>query len=275
MNAITTYLLPEFIAASHTGQIHSVFSHAVNIIFGETMVTIISNSDAGIPDCIVLASEDFTRLSQLDYGKHVRLEQKRIIFSDPNLSLNLNCSNCGNTFSGNCRLASPQELECRLRFVQKEFIPEHRLPDLTEAILPKLITGILREKHNQCEKKLCLLIGLGSGLTPSSDDALLGIMAVMAFYTVAKIRLMPEFPALINRLSAGRTTDVSRKYLGCAAQGRFARPLLLCVNSLLAEHAAPESTDFDLLLNTGHTSGRDMLRGILLAATAFLDLPCN
>lgn len=265
MKALRTYLLPEFTAMPElAGYVHSVFTHAVNVVFGDVMVTLVTDREAGIPDSIVLHPEDFSALP-LRYGEPVRLEAHLLVFPAKNLAIDLSCPNHENTFPLGLQLALPEERKRRLTMVEQQFPVGHFLPEPVEKRFPDLLFAVNASDSGKTEKLLLELIGLGQGLTPSADDALLGLLAVRAFLTAAGANVpLPELPAMIYRLSAKRTTDVSRKYLRCATQYRFSLPLTRVISSLFSVNNKIDPSAFYALLNTGHSSGRDIFRGILI-----------
>ncbi len=107
------------------------------------------------------------------------------------------------------------------------------------------------------------LAGLGPGLTPSGDDLLAGLL--LAF------RLWPETAgplgakiaaALILGTAAPRTGRISRAYLWAARQGHAADAWHDLIQAL------PQASDAVIeaasrILQTGETSGADMLAGFL------------
>ncbi|MBM4355284.1 MAG: DUF2877 domain-containing protein [Deltaproteobacteria bacterium] len=117
------------------------------------------------------------------------------------------------------------------------------------------------------------LVGLGPGLTPSGDDILVGFLAAA--------RAAPESPAarvgesLRRELPCWvrRTGFVSGAYLRFAVEGRFDEGVA-AASSCLSEgfpalpadrdSTTPPAGRFSLLLNYGHTSGEDIVLGILL-----------
>ena len=111
------------------------------------------------------------------------------------------------------------------------------------------------------------LIGLGSGLTPSGDDLLVGYLTGLWCTVRAKTdrrKFISEFGRAIIDLSQG-TNDISRTYLLHAARGQ--------VSSRLAglARAISEGMQTDLLqtrmenaASMGHTSGMDTLTGLLI-----------
>lgn len=265
MNAIATYLIPEFYndSISLSGEVHSVFSSALNVMFDDIMLTFTTDAKAGIPDSVVLPPDDFGCLQELKYEDVVEFSEHRIVFPGKNINIRLSCPNHANTFPKNCRTAGKEEIKRRLSQLKKAFPKAHRLPPQAENSLPKLIQAVMNHNFDDCKNILPSIIGLGNGLTPATDDALLGVMAVMTFIAVLGEDPMPEFPELVYQFSWEKTTDVSRKYLRCAVQERFSLPLIHCICSLLNVGTIFNSSDINQLLNTGHTSGKDTLKGVL------------
>lgn len=111
------------------------------------------------------------------------------------------------------------------------------------------------------------LVGLGPGLTPSGDDYLGGLL-----FTAH--RLKAAYPTefswgagpVLDFLHRARpqTNRVSHTILSDLAHGHGPEPLHDLVNSLLqAETAQRLLSSVDRLIGIGHTSGWDMLAGVL------------
>lgn len=109
------------------------------------------------------------------------------------------------------------------------------------------------------------LVGFGPGLTPSGDDLLVGLLALLQARPAvcgpsnASERLRH---AVAQRLSA--TTPFSRYYLEHGLAGRFAAALLDARQALLdpavgGDHARA----FGALVSVGATSGADLLTGMV------------
>ncbi len=116
------------------------------------------------------------------------------------------------------------------------------------------------------------LIGLGTGLTPSGDDLLVGCLAGLW----CTLRGDPQRIQFVSNLGetiihqSHQTTDISRTYLEHASLGQ--------VSSLLVDlvEAIRTGDDSDRLLNSaetamqvGHTSGMDTLTGLLIGLAAW------
>lgn len=115
-----------------------------------------------------------------------------------------------------------------------------------------------RCSYNTLTALLRPLIGYGSGLTPSADDFITGIIAALWF------RQDPWRSQLAKaaREHLNRTTFVSAQMLTYAAQGRFSQLLL----QLFAAIANGRITGQQLepFLEYGHNSGHDTLCGIFV-----------
>ncbi|KFC05570.1 putative cytoplasmic protein [Trabulsiella guamensis ATCC 49490] len=106
------------------------------------------------------------------------------------------------------------------------------------------------------------LTGLGPGLTPSGDDMLVGAMAVLfASQFSSYIQQHPFLPSA-DQLAL-LTTSVSCSYLNSARIGAFSSPVLRVVRHL--QHKRDPRPAIRRLLAVGHTSGADMLVGMVVA----------
>lgn len=114
-------------------------------------------------------------------------------------------------------------------------------------------------------------IGMGPGLTPSSDDMLVGMLAAAYRYapTARRLRDNPLFAHTqpLERL----TTHVSCAYLHHASRGYFSTPLRRAVFAL--RQNGRDMAAVVRLLSHGHTSGADTLLGVWLGAMAVEQLP--
>lgn len=108
------------------------------------------------------------------------------------------------------------------------------------------------------------LAGLGTGLTPAGDDLLGGLALMLRAQSSSK--LAPLCDSVMPCLH--RTHPISAAHLGEALHGRASAPALDALRGVLRrDDAAVEAACTQL----GHTSGWDMLAGMLLAVTAGLE----
>lgn len=106
------------------------------------------------------------------------------------------------------------------------------------------------------------LIGRGPGLTPSGDDAVVGLLAAV----ISTGGLDPEAAGAVTGMLEQRgtrlTTDVSLAYLDCALRGEFGRS----VTDVIAALGDPDTLGpaVQRLARHGHTSGVDLLLGLII-----------
>jgi hypothetical protein len=125
-------------------------------------------------------------------------------------------------------------------------------------------------------ERLMDVVGLGAGLTPSADDALVGALCLLS----AERRLPePVRDVMARRLRAGavtKTTDVSMSYLRLALHGAFSAPITRVVGHLAeASSQADLDESVDALGRLGAMSGMDTAWGIQLACDALALSPSN
>lgn len=154
-------------------------------------------------------------------------------------------------------------------------ITENLPIELTELIqyficLLKSLTGKLSYKKQLDEKSFTLNIGLGPGLTPSYDDMIVGILAVLH----SALKINPKYLSELLNLSMDKlellTTKVSATFLNYAIRGIFSSSLLAVIhlfrqyelNRRQSEQNRANLLAVNRLLGYGHTSGADLLLGI-------------
>jgi len=111
------------------------------------------------------------------------------------------------------------------------------------------------------------LIGLGAGLTPSGDDVLVGLSLLAA---QDGLRLRAALPGLRRAARTGgdRTTPVSAAMLAEAADGRARQPVHELLGALSGHAAGALAGPVERVIRIGHSSGADLLRGVLLGLDA-------
>ncbi|MBS0447789.1 MAG: DUF2877 domain-containing protein [Proteobacteria bacterium] len=139
-----------------------------------------------------------------------------------------------------------------------------------EAVCDALVRGDAAEAATHA----CTLIGLGPGLTPSGDDFLVGLLAVL---NVAGSPLQacraPLAAAVIDSRDA--TNAISHAALAEAAHGRVRASIAALVGA--AMRCTPPALDAAArrVLAIGATSGTDIALGIVSAFEAGLRAACR
>jgi hypothetical protein len=113
------------------------------------------------------------------------------------------------------------------------------------------------------------LVGAGRGLTPSGDDALCGILL-----TLRALGHMDAHAAVVTPVRArlGTTTSISAALLAAAVDGWAAPPVVRVLVRLARDPRRnpldPEDLDVRAVLAIGHTSGADLLTGVVATLDA-------
>ncbi len=110
-----------------------------------------------------------------------------------------------------------------------------------------------------------MIIGKGLGLTPSGDDILVGLLAILQT-TGQNKKLVEKIKNSIENKGKARTTDISYEYLHYAVQDKFSKAVKETCIDLIMGDKYKVLNSATRLINMGHTSGVDTLRGILLGA---------
>lgn len=262
MRALKSYLFEDFMdSPRQSGRVHSLFEHAANFVFGGAMLTVLDSPDAEIPDSIVLERRDFARLrAALEAGDAATLEGGAL--SAGGICADFSGAPNFENFFAPGDAAPKREVARRL----EEFEFHHVLPAPAEEALKLAAQAAAQGDAQAAAARAATVVGLGAGLTPSADDAIIGAAAALAFLEACGKPRAAGFAKLVFDAAKGRTTDASLKYLRCAAQGRFALPLARTVESFMAEGAQMDYRAVSILLAAGHSSGRDTLRGVRIFA---------
>jgi hypothetical protein len=131
--------------------------------------------------------------------------------------------------------------------------------------LETLLTAGELEASLACAKSL---IGLGLGLTPSGDDFLTGMILTLHYANWApgsETRGIAAFGRGVVGLAMGRTTPVSLEQLRYASHGEAEEVIARAAIALLwaLESLRPA---IEALLDTGSSSGSDLLSGMCIAS---------
>lgn len=134
--------------------------------------------------------------------------------------------------------------------------------EVLEHFLNQLALGVLPPETP--------ILGLGIGLTPSSDDFALGILAVFHRYGSP---LEPVLKSCLSR-QLSRTTPVSREMLWHALENRY--PVYVRKFFHEVEHSQMlDPAHLEEFLLHGHSSGTDLLCGILWGLWMLCNGPRN
>ena len=135
-----------------------------------------------------------------------------------------------------------------------------------EVGLPRLRAAIAALLGGGDAGAIRSVIGLGVGLTPSGDDALVGALCLFAAAGIPSSEAGRHLDSCLSADGVGSTTAVSANYLRLALEGAFSTPLR-CLVTALAD-GVPDASLMDAvrgLAAIGATSGMDAAVGTQVA----------
>lgn len=115
------------------------------------------------------------------------------------------------------------------------------------------------------------LVGLGPGLTPSGDDALVG-MAAAVTAMAASGSFDATFLGPVADAAPARTTTVSATFLRHASEGQFAAGVHQLMGVLIGADTSDAQAIIVRCVAYGATSGADLLAGALIGLDALADV---
>ena len=277
------------------GTVHGVFDGAINILFSGGLVSLVPEVVQRGPINVTLRLPvGPPRMSSFGVkaGDKVRVQGFTLELGDRYLI----------TF-GSARIYSPKhkftlpmltdnEIEANLEVMRKTALLFGNMSGLGEllALTPpraartttgklnifassglrrivRLEQAFLSEEKDALTDAVSELIGLGPGLTPSSDDMLAGFVLLCVLYAKncgcaqRSSRLIAQ---VIAEEARGRTTVLSEEYLSQAASGRGNEPVMRLCTALLTGGRESVERETRRVLAIGESSGTDTVLGITL-----------
>ena len=117
------------------------------------------------------------------------------------------------------------------------------------------------------------LLGLGSGLTPSGDDFLGGLL--IALRLLNRRALATRLWTGLEAAAARRSLELSVAHLRAAAAGRGSAALHAALNALLTGRTEDLPAVLERIGEIGHTSGWDALAGAVTVLRSCTEGPVN
>jgi len=273
--------------------VHSVFQSAINLRLtrGNKLLTLVASSQADLPQGIRVDTPNDFSFEIFRTGEQVTCRDDLLRFGSSTIELRgakrWKCdlpalqADMTNPAVTTAWSYAWQTLNKRQILLGAEIIAEDlfRSDDTIRAGVPRKAGEAMRGLFDATRRydltaasSLRPLIGLGTGLTPSGDDLLVGYLAGL-WCTVRdrneRVQFVSNLGKAVIRLSR-RTNDISRTYLYYAARGQVSSRL-----ATLAE-AICQGSNPDRLFDTaeaamrvGHTSGMEAVAGLLVGLTVW------
>ncbi len=279
------------------GRVHSVFQQVINISVHDNLISIVGKRVGQGPlNIVVNFPHDLDLTAIVKAGDIVTLDET--IRIDNTLSITTNSTSIWEASINFQDLLHPVNvILSNIEVVKEVVLASKNLKGLGELIdhvndmeisstyqlepiskfavphISSLIRAIrLRISHDiiQSSNKI---IGLGSGLTPSGDDMLIGLMISMIYISenVQGIDLdVEKISSDIISDITGRTTIISEEFLREAACGRVNEPVATLMEKILISGQKEMRESAKKVLSVGSTSGADTIFGIILGTNLML-----
>ncbi len=131
------------------------------------------------------------------------------------------------------------------------------------SLVAAISTGELESAQRASEA----LAGLGTGLTPSGDDFIMGVMH--ALWALRSPTEAAQVCAKLLAVAGPRTSALSAGWLRAAARGEAGEHWHDLTRALQRKNDVEVDQAARPILATGHTSGADAMAGFLMALQAF------
>lgn len=250
---------------SSIGIIHSAYRKTINLsIHGQLLA--LQTAGSSLSPISLITDLDQNQMHALALQYPAKLDIYSVFSSEQAFVINLQLGRSSN--------ASVSESIKKVLSMTPPigFVPIFTGDHLSDPVLihaRNLISECLHLYHPSAYPKsaaaLVRLIGLGSGLTPSGDDFLCGVLAGLILNDMWQ---HPFSLCLREQIAAHLTdtNDISQAFLKCALQRQFSLPVChLAANDQLSEEAPKSDTSdrmFHDFSSIGHSSGMDTLCGI-------------
>jgi len=126
----------------------------------------------------------------------------------------------------------------------------------------RLITALAEQRHGDALQHAVSMLGLGPGLTPSGDDFLVGLFAVLNLAGSPCYGWLEGGKAVLGH-AQGATNAISMAALSAAADGRVRESIGALIHALLVGTNATLARCLQRVLAIGATSGIDLAEGVL------------
>lgn len=161
-------------------------------------------------------------------------------------------------------------------------VPLLRTSSVSDTVLRKLAKRVMKFQAAASEldmegasESLIALLGLGSGLTPSGDDIVAGVLATLVWQQ--RLGTMPQqftqgIVEKVLRSATSRTNEISARLLLHAGRGLLYAPAMELGSALLAGDVVRVAGPLRRLLSIGHSSGADLATGLLAGVLAGIEV---
>lgn len=282
VEAYSSSLPMKLLTSNQIGEVHSIFQNGFNVRFRERLVYFSKKTNTKTPFSIILPNAFIiSYFNDIEIGDKVvwinNMKEFVFVYQEASLCIKNSPSFC--TYKQNIRFSN-EVLFKNLEELRK-WLDLYKYQENMFFTINDVISGIIEGKsknslHNQFlsayiygdltsyRELLRYYIGRGSGLTPSGDDLIMGLLAVFICIDDTREEQFISCVEDMIKTSPFFTTDISREYLIWVCQGYIGLNITKVIHDLMNNDSAETKRSIENLLEVGHTSGHDTLLGILL-----------
>lgn len=250
--------------------VHSCFQSGFNIKVNEFLCFIGNRQNTKLPFGILLEEQPIPSLLELLYDRKVSFvwNEELMQFETDDIIVELRKANY---FSSFIKLQPHGFSRCYLDLLMDnidlnlktgfEISLSQLLKEESER-KERLYSSFKSKEKSSIRPALLKWIGYGLGLTPSGDDFLVGILFANTIYTILSKEFLQELKELVREEKY--TTDISTHYYISAFESCYNDALIEMYEALITFNEELVRISIDKILQFGHTSGCDMIAGILM-----------
>ncbi len=252
--------------------VHSVFTNAINLKYQEDyIITILPQNHSCGTQTIILSEATFKilRSSRLQAGESFEMDLKEWAKEDYVIDLTI-----PDKLYLNNELSITNNIKCCLDEMKCSsnqdglasclFGRENIYTKLLSTKLSQIDLHIIEQDESKLSDKLCSILGLGPGLTPSGDDFIYGVLSVLFYYNRLSGKSsdwLSLAAARISNAARNLTTVISYNMLRSCINGEFSEYIKnLLIGILYGNNVEPL---LKKVLQIGSSSGADIAAGIL------------
>lgn len=250
--------------------VHSCFQSGFNIKVNEFLCFIGNRQNTKLPYGILLEEQPIPSLLELLYDKKISFvwNKESLQFETDDIIVELRKANYFSSFikqqthrlsrgylnllMDNIDLSLKTGFGISLSQLMKE-----------ESVRRESLYSSFESREKDCIRSALLKwIGYGIGLTPSGDDFLVGILFSNTICPILNQEFFEQLKELVKEEKY--TTDISTHYYLSAFENCYNDALIEMYDALLTFNRTLVRISIDKILQFGHTSGCDMIAGILM-----------
>ena len=281
-------------ARGYQGSIAGVYKKAVNIKFGNYLITAADLNQRNLPYGILCDFSDIDLQNVLYDGDAAEINSERLFVRNRFFEISINSASIWSPeFYIPIQRKDVPSIKRNIEFIKKQIIQVNILDGLIPlfGFLPNLINSVssekisdslLNQKAYESLRKFIKAInyfdggllvdefkqltGLGIGLTPSGDDILMGLLATLIITSKAPYRnwVMNIFDKILPQIK-GLTNDVSINYHKAISQGYYPERFSNLISAIItAKSFTNVQPSMQEMLKWGQTSGYEIILGIII-----------